>query len=256
MLKIALSGSLHKDQEGYNLAYANDAYIQAVSDLNALPLIVPFISKQPEPSSFIPNKCVSANLKEYAKAALESVDALLLTGGHDIDPRFYGEEAKPKLGTTLLARDLCDFALLEAALAKKMPILAICRGLQLINVYFGGSLYQDLGYRNEATFAHVQKSKPTTTWHSVSLQKESILANICGTSNLQVNSLHHQAIKDLACNLEPLAVAKDGLIEAFTLPNYPFLLALQWHPEFLQSEHTVMQAIFKALLQAAQVYHG
>lgn len=254
MLRIALSGSITKDDEGYNLAYANNAYVQALTRLEAMPLIVPCISNLPEPKCFQPQKCVDNNLRQYVTAALETVDALLLTGGHDVDPRFYGEEPQSKLGSTLVARDVFDFALLEVALKKQMPVLAICRGLQLINVYFGGSLYQDLNYRSENTLAHTQKSSPDKTYHSVALQANSLLAEICQTDNLFVNSLHHQAIKELAPNLQSLAVAKDGLIEAFNLRNYPFLLAVQWHPEFLESKQAQMRNIFQTFLQAAQSY--
>lgn len=255
MLRIALSGSITKDDEGYNLAYANNAYVQALTKLEAVPLIVPCISNLLEPKCFQPQKCIDNNLRQYVTSALDAVDALLLTGGHDLDPRFYGEEPQSKLGPTLVERDVFDFALLEVALAKKMPILAICRGLQLINVYFGGTLYQDLNYRTENTIAHSQKSLSDKTWHSVDLQANSLLAEICQTDNLFVNSLHHQAIKELAPPLLSLATAKDGVIEAFTLRNYPFLLAVQWHPEFLESKQAPMRRIFQTFLQAADSYH-
>lgn len=256
MLTIALSGSMTSDTEGYNLAYANNAYVQAFYDLQAQPMIIPFLNSLPEPTDFQPKICISAEVRNFAQVALAGADALLLTGGHDLDPRFYGEEAHAKLGKTLLSRDVFDFALLTEAITRKMPILAICRGLQLINVYFGGTLYQDLSERQQATLGHVQKSNSDQTWHSVKIARESFLAQICQTEKLQVNSLHHQAVKDLASNLEALAWAPDGLIEAFTLPNYPFLLAVQWHPEFLQSKQAVMRDLFTAFLKAAEQYQA
>lgn len=256
MLKIALSGSMTSDIEGYNLAYANNAYVQAFYDLQAQPMIIPFLNLSSEPATFQPQTCISADVRNFAKAALAESDALLLTGGHDLDPRFYGEEAHAKLGKTLISRDVFDFALLAEAITRKMPILAICRGLQLINVYFGGTLYQDLSERQGTTLGHVQKSSSDQTWHSVKIAHESLLAKICQIENLQVNSLHHQAVKDLALNLEALAWAPDGLIEAFTLPNYPFLLAVQWHHEFLQREQATMRDLFIAFLKAAAQYQA
>lgn len=256
MLKIAMSGSMTSDTEGYNLAYANNAYVQTFYDLQAQPVIIPFLNSLSEPATFQAQTCVSAKVRNFAKAALEASDALLLTGGHDLDPRFYAEEAHAKLGKTLLSRDVFDFALLAEAITRKMPILAICRGLQLINVYFGGTLYQDLSERQQATLGHVQKSSSDQTWHSVKIAHGSFLAQICQTENLQVNSLHHQAVKDLAPNLEALAWAPDGLVEAFTLANYPFLLAVQWHPEFLQEKQLVMRDLFVAFLKAAEKYQA
>ncbi|KXB42611.1 gamma-glutamyl-gamma-aminobutyrate hydrolase family protein [Amygdalobacter nucleatus] len=254
MLRIAVSGSLHKDEEGYNLAYANNAYIEALAKQNAVPLIIPCVSDEISSATFDPKQQGTDRLISYYQAALSGMDALLLTGGHDLDPRFYNEEPKANLSSTLLERDISEFCLLKVALEMKMPILAICRGLQLINVYFGGSLYQDLAERKEHTFMHVQRSAPYKSWHQIELAKDSELARICQTETLQVNSLHHQAIKELAANLTAVAWAKDGLIEAFTLDNYPFLLALQWHPEFLQATDMKMQAIFAAFLQEAQIY--
>lgn len=168
-----------------------------------------------------------------AKAYIDQVDALVLAGGHDVDPLLYLEEPLPKVGNSDPIRDAFELALIEEAWNQKKPIFGICRGLQLLNVASGGSLYQDLSYYDQLEVNHVQK----TTWdhatHSILIEKDSWLGEAIGTEHV-VNSYHHQAIKIIGDAFRPVAWSRDGLIEAIeSIDKSQKTMAVQWHPEVL-----------------------
>ena len=157
-------------------------------------------------------------------------DGLLFTGGQDVHPAFYGEEDRTGRLIPCPRRDELERRVLVAALAAEKPMLGICRGLQLINVALGGTLYQDLPSEHPSEIVHRQGKPYDKATHSVALQGP--LAELLQKDTLAVNTLHHQAVKDLAPGLSPMALAPDGLIEAFWKPGYRFLWAVQWHPEY------------------------
>lgn len=157
---------------------------------------------------------------------------LVLTGGEDVDPSRYGEEPKPGLGLTNPERDEAELATLRYAMERELPILAICRGCQLLNVYLGGTLYQDLTLERPSSVQHEQTEPWGRRTHDVRVEPGSRLAEIVGSDELCINSFHHQGIKDLAPGLRAVAQAADGTIEAVESETYPsWLLGLQWHPE-------------------------
>ena len=190
----------------------NVSYVHAVARAGLVPLLVPSVL---EPAR--------------AVEALDAVKGLVLTGGEDVDPARYGAVPHPRLEKTDPARDAVEMALLEAARAQRLPVLAICRGIQLLNVALGGTLYQDLPSERPGPIPHQDK----TARHGVRIAPGSLLHRTLGVTSHTVNSRHHQAIWTLAPGLTATAWAEDGIIEAVELtdPAAPWLLAVQWHPE-------------------------
>jgi putative glutamine amidotransferase len=177
-----------------------------------------------------------AHRAESHERLLELAHGLVLTGGEDVAPSRYGEEPHPRLGTVNFARDEMEFALLEAALRRRMPVLAICRGMQLLNVALGGTLYQDLPSQLGGDLLHEQEASINARWHHAELEEASRLAEIFGSARLHINSFHHQGVKDLAPALRARAWADDGLVEAVEAPDYPWVMGVQWHPERGEAE--------------------
>lgn len=183
---------------------------------------------------------------------LDMVDGLLLTGGMDVSPLAYGEQPRPELGRTLPLRDRNELALLAEARRRHLPVLAICRGIQVVNVQAGGTLYQDLAAQRGEVLQHEQRNERQQVTHSVEVQPGSLLAGIVGEGTLMVNSFHHQAVKDLGEGLTVVATAPDGVVEAAELadPRGDWFLAVQWHPEMSRSADEASQQIFDAFLAA------
>jgi len=166
------------------------------------------------------------------RTLLDRCDGLVLTGGEDVDPALYGEEPIPQLGIINRPRDRVELAALKIALERELPVLAICRGCQLLNVCLGGTLYQDLPtQRPETVLAHMQAETWERRTHRVRVRRGSRLAGIVGGEDLLINSFHHQGIKDVAEQLEVVAVAEDGIVEAVEAPDFPWVIGVQWHPE-------------------------
>lgn len=166
------------------------------------------------------------------RARAAEYDGILFAGGEDVDPGLYQEEKKYDIVRVDRARDDFELGLLEAALERRLPILGICRGIQMINVRFGGTLYQDIPSDTALDMNHRQPDDRSQAVHAVTLtDPESILAGAFQGS-CRVNSLHHQAIKRLGRGLKVTAHSEDGLVEAVeAAQDYPFLMAVQWHPE-------------------------
>ncbi|MEX0907977.1 MAG: gamma-glutamyl-gamma-aminobutyrate hydrolase family protein [Gemmatimonadota bacterium] len=167
-----------------------------------------------------------------AIAALMDVSCgLVLSGGEDVDPARYGEEPSPALGSVAPARDEMEFRALGCAIERRMPVFGICRGAQVLNVHFGGTLYQDIGTERPGDLIHEQTEPWDKRSHPASVASDSMLCDIVGTEQLHINSFHHQAVKDIGDGLRVVARAADGLVEAIEHENYPWLLGVQWHPE-------------------------
>lgn len=169
------------------------------------------------------------------RVRVEDYDGILFAGGEDVDPSFYEEKTRYESVHVNRARDEFEFALLDRALARRLPILGICRGIQMVNVKFGGSLYQDL--EEQKNLKHKQTGSRSDMTHLVTVtEPDSGLARIVSGS-CRVNSLHHQAIKQLGHGLKAVAYSHDSLCEAVeAADDYPFLLAVQWHPEEIVAE--------------------
>ena len=178
----------------------------------------------------------------------EDYDGILFAGGEDVDPSFYGERKRHESVRDHRPRDEFEFSLLEGALARRAPILGICRGVQMINVGFGGTLYQDMKEDAEAQLEHRQtdlgKSRQEPSHGVLVTDSESSLGAIVQGA-CRVNSLHHQAVKRLGRGLKVTARSEDGFVEAVeSAEEYPFLLAVQWHPEEMVSDCAEQRDIF------------
>lgn len=185
-------------------------------------------------------------------------DGLYLTGGDDIHPSRWGESiAAHYRGTIDTERDALEFALVKAALERKIPIFGICRGMQILNVFFGGSLYQDIAAELPGALSH---TRPTNTpretlVHDVILGENSHIARIIGTTRIATNSSHHQGVRRLAPRLVASAKTSDGLIEAIEDPMYPFLIGVEWHPEELTDTDARWKKLFVAFINATRDAH-
>lgn len=180
-----------------------------------------------------------------AKEYMDQVDALILAGGVDVDPILYNEEPLAEIGVVEPKRDSFEIALIEEAWKQGKAILGICRGLQILNVAFGGSLYQDLSYYSKLKINHQQKTPVEYPTHSIKIAEGSILEEALSNESY-INSYHHQAIKNLAEPFKAIAWSHDGVIEAFESKDSPsYVLALQWHPENLWKNRPENLDIFK-----------
>ena len=167
---------------------------------------------------------------ERMREALSRVDAVIFSGGEDIHPRFYGQAVSPQCGEVDERRDRMELKLFDLAMQKNLPILGICRGIQLINVAMGGTLIQDIP--SHCHVEHQQKAPRLALWHDVHLMPETPLSRLYGgAEKIYTNSFHHQAVLDLAPGLKANAMAAEGFVEAFTAEGSLPILGVQWHPE-------------------------
>lgn len=219
---------------GYKRTYVNDDYIQAIIRNGGVPLMLPLNTEI-----------------DVLEAQLDMVDGIILSGGYDVNPVLYNQQPRQKLGEILPVRDEFEFKVLEIAKQKKLPVLGVCRGLQIMNTFYGGSLEQDLSYivsENEI-LKHNQNQTPTLTTHGIVIEEDSWLTPILGKENT-VNSFHHQVVKDVAPEFKAVARALDGVVESIEYSSDQFLVAVQWHPEMLK-DNEEMNEIFKLLIKKA-----
>lgn len=216
----------------------NQAYIRAVQRAGGVALLIP-----PHPDT------------DALEAVCSRLDGLLLSGGCDIDPARYGEASIPACQEPEPARDELELALAAWALDAAVPILGICRGMQLLNVACGGTLYQDLATQQPEAAQHDHAAIGRTfRAHGIRLQEHSRLSEILGTSPYTVNSLHHQAVARAGAGVEIVGWSPDGVAEAMEVDGHPFALAVQFHPEELEGDHehpdAPSRALFRAFVQA------
>lgn len=178
----------------------------------------------------------------------QEFDGFLFTGGHDVSPTIYGEDIIKECGEICEERDRMELLLLDKVLKEDKPVLGICRGIQLINVALGGTLYQDLSVQHPSQIEHHQKPPYDIPVHEIEIKRDSPLYELLGKDSELVNSYHHQAIKKLSSKLKPMAYSKDGLIEAIYMPNKKFVWAVQYHPEFLFETHKDFEKIFEIFI--------
>lgn len=184
----------------------------------------------------------------------EVCDGLLLTGGPDIDPLFYGEEPIPELGLVVRERDALENTLFSEFLQLDKPILGVCRGCQMITAAMGGTLWQDLPSQKPSEVPHRNEGYPNSAekQHAVAIDKASPLFSLLGRDELLTNSYHHQAAKALSDTLASMAKAEDGVIEAVYAPERRFVWGIQWHPELFALEEEESRAIFGAFVDACR----
>ena len=215
-------------------------YVEALRAAGALPWLIPLIPHDPA----------------TMHAIFEKLDGVFLTGGVDVDPACYGEPKTALCGSTDPDRDAVELMLLHHAMGRHIPVLAVCRGIQIINVALGGTLYQDVSAQVPASMKHdyfPTAVSPSRSYlaHDVLIEAGSRLSDIVGRRVAPVNSMHHQAIKTLANGLAPTAHAPDGIIEAVEGTNGQYLVAVQWHPEELAETQPGMKNLFDSFVTAA-----
>ncbi|PIC88543.1 gamma-glutamyl-gamma-aminobutyrate hydrolase [Sporosarcina sp. P21c] len=220
------------DQNGDTLVQTR--YIQAVRQAGGVPVILP------------------VGL-EAIEEVCDRLDGLLLIGGEDLDPYLYGEEPHRQLGKVLPERDHSELALFKTMADQDKPVFGICRGYQLMNVAFGGTIYQDMyAQLSEDLLQHYQLTDLDYAFHSIDIVGDSRLAEWAGTSEVRVNSLHHQAVKEVKAPLVVTAVAKDGVIEALESTAHRFMVGVQWHPEAMVKQKDALSLkLFKKFIEAA-----
>ena len=237
---IGISGSILAIENdgafsGYERAYVNDDYVLSVTKSGGIPFIIPIIDNDDD-----------------IKTQISYVDGVILSGGYDIDPIYWGEEISSKLERIFPRRDSNELKIIKYALEMKKPILGICRGLQIINVAFGGSLYQDLSFIKDCYIKHSQSAKPYEPTHNITTKDGSIIREIVGDS-LRVNSFHHLAIKDLGKGLIATSYSADGVVESVEYTeNGNFVLGVQFHPEMMHSYYDFALNIFKKLISVCK----
>jgi len=226
--------SYEEDLKGHHNLNSN--YINAVFDAGGIPVIIPIIRDE----------------KDF-DAYLDKLDGLIFSGGIDISPLNYDENPLKEINRMSSVRDKYEFGLFKKAYERKLPILGICRGCQLMNVSLGGKLYQDINTQVPEAFGHSPKSMPSDEiFHAINIKEDSKFYNFFEKERIFVNSYHHQAIKKLGDNLKVAALSDDGIIEAIEATDDRFMIGVQFHPEGLQRRHTEFLKIFEALIEAAK----
>jgi putative glutamine amidotransferase len=221
----------------YGIAHAEGfdipaEYVQAVLRAGGVPLLLPTAAPDP------------------AARWLDMLQGLVLIGGGDIDPAAYGAESHASIYNLDADRDACEFELARRALDRCLPLLAICRGLQVINVVRGGSLHRHLPEVFGEKVAHREPPRETTR-HMVDVAADAHIAAAMGSCRVEVVSWHHQAVDRLGEGLRPVAWAADGVVEALQLDGHPNLLAVQWHPELSAAKDPAQQGLFDRLVGRA-----
>lgn len=193
--------------------------------------------------------------EEEAAAALKDLDALVMTGGEDIDPSYYHEDKDPLLETTNEARDVSDYALINAAIKADIPTLCTCRGMQFLNIICGGTLYQDFPSKVESDIIHRDPNHKVFVYHDITVDGDNIVADAFGgAGTYEVNSWHHQAVDKLGDHLKVVAKSADGIIEAVVKDDNTYFMGLQFHPEALIVEDgkDAYLPFYQNLLKAAE----
>ncbi len=219
--------------EKKNILCVNPRYLDAIRESGAIPVILP-LHVSPEDAVQLLSRC----------------HGLLMTGGHDVSPAMYGTRQSDACGTLCSARDTLEQAVYRYAVEQDLAVLGICRGIQTINVFEGGTLYQDIPTEFPGSVAYHGLPPYDQIFHSVRL--ESALRELLGTDRMVVNTFHHQAIKDLGAELEVMGRADDGIVEAVRHRQKRFVWAVQWHPERTFDSDENSRKIFKALIDACR----
>ena len=212
-------------------------YMEGIRRAGGIPMILPLV-------------CGEADLRQINSMC----SGYLFTGGHDVDPSLYGEEKNALCGPACMERDRLEQTVFCMAWEDRKAVLGICRGLQLINVLMGGTLFQDLQsqFQGTCSVGHHMEPPYSRSCHQVELTADGPLCKLLGKSTMGVNSYHHQGIRKLAPGLKAMAVAEDGLVEGVYAPDREYIRAVQWHPEFMPPEDADAGKIFQSFIEGCK----
>ena len=227
---IVICGFLDKKQ------FVTDTYIQAIKSAGGLPIILPLVKSK-------------SIIKDY----ISLCDGFLFCGGEDITPLLFGEEPNFGIGKTDISLDLFQIRLMKSALESQKPILAICRGMQILNVACGGTIIQDLEQANLEIINHTQNSySRRDISHKVFFEPQTRIQRLLGNFSY-TNSFHHQAINRVGSGLIISGTTGDNIIEAIEMPSHPYVIGVQWHPENMFDSSPNMKQLFHALIRYAKI---
>lgn len=219
-----------------NKQYVSDAYIQAIKSSGGLPLVLPLVKS-----------------KTIIQQYISLCDGFLFCGGGDITPLLFGQEPALGIGATDITLDLFQIRFMKMILESPKPLLAICRGMQVLNVACGGTIYQDLEYADLDTINHMQTSlSRKDISHKVKFVPKTKLQQLLGNF-AYTNSFHHQAIARLGTGLIASGTTGDDIIEAIEMPSHPFVIGVQWHPESMLENAPNMKQLFHALIHYSKI---
>ncbi len=213
--------------------FLTNYYLRCVQRAKGIPWLIPSIEK---------------NIGEY----LANLDGVILSGGVDVDPYYFNQEPVVGMGEITPGRDNFEIKLVQASVALDIPLLAICRGVQVLNIALGGSIYQDINTQVANVNKHSQMAPKWYPTHSISIERQSILGKIFKKEVTRVNSFHHQAVSTLADGIVSVATSPDGIIEAIAMQGKKFVLGVQWHPECMAEKYIEHQQIFNEFVQSAK----
>lgn len=208
-----------------------NAYVKAIEEAGGVPIVIPVNTD-----------------KENIRIQIETVNGVIISGGIDVNPILYNEDPVKELGEIHPDIDDFDIEAIKVAIELDKPLLGVCRGMQVLNVALGGSLYQDLSYAENSYIKHNQNAKSYLGTHYINIKKNTIISNILGEKAL-VNTYHHQSVKDLGQGLEVSAYSNDGIIEAIEKKDASFVVGVQWHPEMMAEYNGNMLNIFKYFIK-------
>lgn len=227
-------GMLIRMKSGDNHYVIGQSDINAVKNAGGLPVLIPVM-----------------NSTEDIPEQVENIDALYIPGGPDINTLLFGEEPIIGMGGSRRSDDIYEMEIIRQAAAKNLPILGVCRGEQVINIAFGGTVYQDIPAQYPNALRHRQPDPGCEMTHSVKVEKGTALYALCNCERLEVNTFHHESVREPGRGIKVSATAPDGIIEAIESEDGR-IMGIQWHPELLQQEGGVHTAVFKRLVELAK----
>ncbi|CAG9607548.1 gamma-glutamyl-gamma-aminobutyrate hydrolase family protein [Pseudoneobacillus rhizosphaerae] len=231
---IGITGAYIKRNEHMEGVYVHHDYHKSVAANGGIPVILPFINP------------------EMTLETLPLCDGIILSGGEDVDPQFYGQDPHIHLGPTLPDRDLVEIEIVKYAIKNNIPILAVCRGVQILNVALGGTLIQDIPSQMKEPIQHSQTVERSRDTHWVNISTDSKLYQILDADRVRVNSLHHQALDKVSEDLRVVAMSSDGIVEAVEyIHSSTFTVGVQWHPESMASSNSSMNNLFIEFIKSS-----